>query len=175
MEIVIDFRETDLIHACQQHLEKKTNRGDTISIVTENLPLGDILLRIRESKTTISIIERKTITDLLASIMDGRYSEQSYRLQHQTEVPIHHVMYMIEGFVNQGCGNDESKKKLVYGAITSLNYFKGFSVFRTYSVGETAEYLIYMSEKILRENHQSTPVSSVPRLLHQLEMNISML
>jgi len=40
------------------------------------------------------------------------------------------------------------KKKLVYSSITSLNYYKGFSVFRTNNVNETADLIIGMSEKM---------------------------
>ena len=42
------------------------------------------------------------------------------------------------------------EKKIVYSAITSLNFFKGFSVFRTSSVQETAEMVIWISDKIDR-------------------------
>ena len=45
----------------------------------------------------------------------------------------------------------EADKKKVYSCIASLNYFKGFSVMRTLSMGETAQLLFNMSEKIGRE------------------------
>lgn len=34
----------------------------------------------------------------------------------------------------------------------SLNYFKGFSVFRTFDVSETAEYILRITDKLHREN-----------------------
>jgi ERCC4-type nuclease len=45
----------------------------------------------------------------------------------------------------------EEDKKLVISCITSLNYFKGFSVMRTVSVAETAQHIVYMAEKMEKE------------------------
>ena len=70
IKLVIDNRETKLIE-----LFDKNN----ISII-KNLEIGDILI-INEEKPII-IIERKTLSDLSASIKDGRYKEQKIRLIH---------------------------------------------------------------------------------------------
>jgi ERCC4-type nuclease len=40
------------------------------------------------------IIERKTADDLAASIMDGRYEEQKFRLRN---CGINNVIYLVEG------------------------------------------------------------------------------
>jgi ERCC4-type nuclease len=55
---------------------------------------------------------------------------------------------MIEGMYSQL--RTLLEKKTVYSAITSLNYFKGFSAFRTCSLQETAETIVWMAEKIER-------------------------
>jgi hypothetical protein len=44
-----------------------------------------------------------------------------------------------------------SSRSTIFSAITSLNHFKGFSVFRTASVHETAEYVYYTAIKLQRE------------------------
>jgi ERCC4-type nuclease len=49
------------------------NKNINIEIKTENLLLGDILI-------DKLLIERKTINNLAASIVDGRYREQSFSL-----------------------------------------------------------------------------------------------
>ena len=69
MELVIDKRE----HAI---LEKLPENGTTIK--SEQLHLGDIQLKYNEQVKLI--IERKSLKDLIASIKDGRYLEQSLRL-----------------------------------------------------------------------------------------------
>jgi ERCC4-type nuclease len=44
-----------------------------------------------------------------------------------------------------------ASRSTIFSAITSLNHFKGFSVFRTASVQETAEYVYYTAIKLQRE------------------------
>ena len=109
------------------------------------LQLGDILFMSDDETTTFLCIERKSLQDLLASIKDGRYTEQSYRLTNCFPNP-HNVVYLLEGMLSTV--ND---KKLVISCIASLNYFKGFSVHRTVSLAETAMYILCMADKMARE------------------------
>jgi hypothetical protein len=94
------------------------------------------------------MFERKTLADLAASIRDGRYREQSFRLQNSAGEPAHRVIYVIEGFFQ---GHSDKEKQTVYSAMVSLNQFKGFSVVRTLSVQETAVYLLNMASKLQME------------------------
>ena len=149
MRIVIDNREGELITRINEIFsllpEDKKKR---IEIVIGNLPIGDILIQKIVDKTFL-IIERKTFPDLLASIKDGRYEEQSHRLLNAGGVPPHSIIYLLEGMFSSL--REPSHKKIIYSAMTSLNYFKGFSVMRTSSVYETAEWLIAMTDKLDRE------------------------
>ena len=77
MFIKIDTREQELFTKCQQIIEALPKFKD-IKIISQTLPLGDII--INDGINDCVIIERKTLTDLAASIKDGRYDEQSYRL-----------------------------------------------------------------------------------------------
>jgi len=95
------------------------------------------------------LIERKTYNDLLASIKDGRYEEQSYRLIHSSGYPLHSIVYLLEGLFSQL--RTPLEKKIVYSSMTSLHFFKGFSLYKTSTVDETAEWLIYTADKIERE------------------------
>jgi hypothetical protein len=117
-------------------------------LVKKVLDLGDILIQTDDDKD-VMLIERKTLGDLLSSIKDGRYKEQSYRLMHSSGFPPHAVVYMIEGMMSQL--RTLLDKKMVYSSMSSLNYFKGFSVFRTCSLYESAETIVWMSQKIERE------------------------
>ena len=149
MRIVIDNREGELITRINEIVsllpEDKKRR---IEIVIGNLPIGDILIQ-KIVDTTFLIIERKTFADLLASIKDGRYEEQSHRLLNAGGVPPHSIIYLLEGMFSTL--REPIQKKIIYSAMTSLNYFKGFSVMRTSSVYETAEWLIAMVDKLDRE------------------------
>ena len=146
MKIIIDERETVLYEHLSEFMKK--NPQSFISIVKKVIPLGDIVLE-HDDGTVITIIERKTFQDLLASIRDGRYEEQSFRLIHSSGIHRHNIQYIIEGILNQI--TNLASRSTIFSAMTSLNHFKGFSVYRTASVQETAEYVYYTAIKIQRE------------------------
>ena len=144
MKIIIDERESHLYYGSVGILEQ--NLFPNIHLSKEVLPLGDIMLKTNEDIPVI-LIERKTIQDLLASIKDGRYEEQSFRLMNSAEFPARQsILYIIEGIFTH-----HKDRKTVLSAITSLQLFKGFSVQRTCSILETAEYIIHMADKIERD------------------------
>ena len=141
MKVIIDERETSLYELCLNH--ENLNK-ELIVLEKRVLQLGDILFTSDDETTTFLCIERKTLLDLLASIKDGRYSEQSYRLSNCFPNP-HNVVYLLEGMLST-----VKDRKLVISCIASLNYFKGFSVHRTVSLAETAMYILCMADKIAR-------------------------
>lgn len=142
MKVIIDEREASLYDICLTH---EYWAKDLFTLEKRVLQLGDILFTNDDESTIFLCIERKTLLDLLASIKDGRYSEQSYRLANCFPNP-HNVVYLLEGMLSTV--ND---KKLVISCIASLNYFKGFSVHRTVSLAETAMYILCMADKMARE------------------------
>ena len=121
MRIIIDERETALYERCLALLGQ--NNNSIIQLSKEVLPLGDILLKSSNTQENghdiiYLIIERKSFSDLLASIKDGRYEEQSYRLEHSSGLPSpHSIIYLLEGMFSQ-LRNDYDKK-IIY-----LNIFK---------------------------------------------------
>jgi ERCC4-type nuclease len=146
MKLIIDERERDLYEKCVNLISTHPNFA---SIVSEKkvLPLGDIILE-DDCGHELVMIERKSLKDLLSSVKDGRYEEQSYRLIHSSQIHCHNIVYLIEGILTQ-LRPDE--KKLVHSCITSLSYFKGFSILRTGSMNETAEMLLNMAHKINKD------------------------
>uniref|UniRef100_A0A6C0JX12 ERCC4 domain-containing protein n=1 Tax=viral metagenome TaxID=1070528 RepID=A0A6C0JX12_9ZZZZ len=147
MHIVIDERERDLYEKIDSIVNFSGN-NTSIQISREVLPLGDILIR-TDGQRNVVLIERKSFSDLLASIKDGRYEEQSYRLIHTGEYSPHNIIYMIEGMFSQV--RTPMEKRIILSAMTSLNHFKGFSVCRTCSLNETAETIVWMAEKMEKE------------------------
>lgn len=127
-DIIIDFREKEIIYHCQLQNEK---------IKVENLHLGDI----RIDKL---LIERKTINDLAASIVDGRYKEQSIRLMKALEEGFQ-VFYFIEGNIDLYTGS--IKKTTLVSTIFSLTQ-KGFQVITTKNSKESAFFIIQFAEKM---------------------------
>jgi len=152
MIVRIDVRENDLLQQVSQ-LVTNIPIFKNIIIKSEVLPIGDII--ISDEKEDKLIIERKSVSDLLASIKDGRYEEQSYRL-NGSEYHNHNIVYLIEGDVNKanrfktenGLG---SEKLTLYSAMFSLNYYKGFSVFRSFSLTETSTIICNMAYKLAKD------------------------
>ena len=147
MKIIVDEREHLLYDRLDARLSSLSKPSFAI-LEKEVLPLGDILIQTDEGKK-VMLIERKTYTDLLASIKDGRYEEQSYRLIHSSGYPLHSVVYLLEGLFSQL--RTPLERKIVYSAMTSLHFFKGFSLYKTATIDETAEWLIFTADKIERE------------------------
>ena len=130
--VKIDARERELIPLIREKMGE--TMSDQITISVESLPLGDIIFCKDEQE--LMIIERKSVADLAASIKDGRYQEQSYRLDG-TELHNHNIVYLIEGNMARATFD----KSALYSAVFSLQYYKGFSVWRTFSIDETATIL----------------------------------
>lgn len=149
IKIKVDVREQELIQKIQGLIESiPTFKG--LEILIENLPLGDVLLSGEQEDYVI--IERKSINDLIASIKDGRYEEQSYRLNGLNHHN-HNIVYLIEGDLNKmnRFRDTRIEKLTLYSAIFSLNYTKGFSVIRSFSMEESAIFICNSANK-LRKN-----------------------
>jgi ERCC4-type nuclease len=148
MIIKIDNREHELLRLCKHFIETgPIYKG--LEIVVEALPLGDVIL-CKDGLEKI-IVERKGLGDLSSSIKDGRYEEQSYRLNgipHHN----HNIMYLIEGDLTKTSSfnsfKDRVDKTTLYSAMFSLNYYKGFSVLRSMSTEESALIICNMAYKL---------------------------
>jgi len=205
VQLKIDTRERDLIRTIKL-LIKNVSKYNHINMAVEQLTLGDIVFFNLETSSEKIIIERKSTSDLMSSIRDGRYEEQSYRLLGSSH-PNHDIMYLIEGSISKYVGytptplnnkykynkynksniskktaipdgvcafvlntntSDEKSEKiktpelslnpnlanlssnidaptsdqqLIYSALFSINFNKGFSVMRTDSLNETAVFI----------------------------------
>jgi ERCC4-type nuclease len=150
MILKIDIRESSLIQLCQQNINTN-NQYKNIQLVTEALLIGDVI--ICDNIKEYLIIERKTLLDLSASIKDGRYDEQSYRLDGLNH-PNHNIIYLIEGEMN-GILMKSNKSKvdtsMLYSAMFSINYNKGFSLMRSSNITETATILCNMCNKLEKD------------------------
>lgn len=147
MLIKIDYREIKLI----QLLSVLITGEEKIKMVSENLPLGDIIL-CDDSGKEKAIIERKNLADLAASIRDGRYKEQGFRL-NQCSLHNHQIYYLVEGdlrYYRPFKGLPD--KKALLSAMVSISYFKGFSLHRTNTLEETAEWLLNFANKLEKES-----------------------
>jgi ERCC4-type nuclease len=139
--IKIDVREHDLIYMFEKNILFRD-----VKVQKENLPLGDVIIMDGDEEKII--IERKTLSDLAASIKDGRYEEQGYRLNgcnHHN----HNIVYLIEGDVSKyNIFKGRLDKMTLYSAMFSINYYKGFSLMRSNSLEESALIILNMVQKM---------------------------
>ena len=164
MNIKIDYREKELIN-----LIKEKNENKDLNILVENLSLGDII--IEKNDKEIIIIERKTLNDLAASIKDGRYNEQSLRLNAEN-ISNHNIIYLIEGNILNFKQNRNININTLISCFTSLMYFKGFSVFKVINTIESAYFILGLANKINKENKECYYKDNEPELKQVKENEI---
>ena len=152
MLIRVDMRETELFSLFQLNLKMVPDGSTskpTHSLQSEALPVGDVILSSADGETDYIVFERKSLADLAASIRDGRYKEQSLRLQAFPGVHQHNVIYILEGdFSRYNERFSKIGKGALQSAMCSLNYYKGFSVVRTMSIMETYELVHSYANKL---------------------------
>ncbi|VWU51725.1 crossover junction endonuclease MUS81, putative [Hepatocystis sp. ex Piliocolobus tephrosceles] len=97
------------------------------------------------------IIERKTLNDLSASIVDGRYDEQKYRLMKSRKM--HHIIYLIENS-NNSFKNYMNTTKIPYETLSNAQFstqlVNGFSILSSQSMKHTFFLLTEMHLQIVK-------------------------
>ena len=121
-----------------------------IPIEEKNLSLGDFTWIFKdqldgEEYMIDFIIERKTLNDLSASIVDGRYSEQKYRLKNS---PYKNTYYLFEGTELNTHNNSNLSKDAINTAINNTINIHNIKFFRTLSTKDTVNKLIEIDSNI---------------------------
>jgi hypothetical protein len=114
-----------------------------------HLPVGDIWIGVDENKQVREhgiVIERKSVADLEASILDGRYREQRSRLLAYTNEKKAHPLYIIEGEMDR-LGQVRLKQPALMKHLTRLAIRYHIAVFQTASIKETAELCLLLAEQ----------------------------
>ena len=162
MLIKIDIREKDL---------KNLFTPDDYSLEYVSLDIGDVILQDDSGKERI-IFERKTLYDLASSIKDGRYNEQSLRLDC-SPLHNHNIVYIIEGdMIRYNPIKGRMDRKTLYSAMTTISFFKGFSLIRSSGVEETIDIIKNFAYKLQKQNKQTGYYEpNKERLLLKIENN----
>jgi len=145
MKLKIDYREAALIELIKE-MAREIHPMITVEIC--NLPIGDIIISDDNNIEQI-IIERKTLNDLAASILDGRYKEQCLRLQN-CNLHNHAIYYLIEGNIHTykpHTSKTISKQSLI-SAMMSMSYSNGFSIYRSGDIQESVLWLLQATDKL---------------------------
>lgn len=169
LRIIIDERERksgipDLLRAVGINIEMKT------------LPIGDYIV------APETIVERKSVRDLVSSVFDGRLFDQCNRLKEHYQFPI----ILMEGNVDEI--NEITENPLIfYGAISTIALDFKIPIIPTPSADHTAKLLVSLCsrketpkgpflKKIKKSNNvqkqQLTALSSLPGVGEKLSIRM---
>jgi len=133
LEVVVDDREqpSGVIEHLMLH--------ETIRVTVRRLKLGDYLVDNRV------LIERKTVSDLSISIIDGRLFRQACFLAESAYRPL----MLIEGHVTGEYVSGVSREA-IQGAIITLAIFLDIPCLRSFDVKESANLIYYAGAQMQR-------------------------
>ena len=145
MKLLVDNREPDeLINILKSRID---------NIELKNLELGDFQIIDDDNNINepLIIIERKSLSDLLSSIKDGRYNEQSFRLS-ESLLENSNIYYLVEGDTNKFIKyKKEQEVKMLYSSMLSLSYYKQFHLIKCISIIDSCEFIIRFYEKFCKD------------------------
>jgi ERCC4-type nuclease len=142
VRLIIDKRENAIIDKIREVCD--------INIELEQLDLGDII--IRHGEEDVLVMERKSLVDLSASICDGRYKEQKYRLANVFGND--KILYVIEGSpweIHTSKFMGERTLNVLKGAIINTMVRDGIRVMITKNVESTVAFIIDIYKRMLKD------------------------
>ena len=147
MILLVDTREPLSIKNYLNFL----NQDNKYNIQVQNLEIGDYIIYDEINDIKHIVIERKSLNDLDSSIKDGRYREQSLRLDN-LDIHNHNIYYLIEGnIINYKV---EKFKSSLYSSLVSISYYKGFSIYNSCNNIESAEIIYGFFNKLIKEGNK---------------------
>ena len=111
-------------------------KGTGINLEIKTLPVGDYIV------APETVVERKTISDLISSIFDGRLFDQCNRMKEHYQFPI----LIIEGDINEIEELTENPF-VFYGAISSIAIDFKIPVIPTPNASHTSKLLMSMCSR----------------------------
>lgn len=138
ISVYIDHRES----ALKEYLTH-------LDVKYENLPYGDIIIDIDGKH--LGVFERKTLSDLAASIKDGRYKNQKIKLLEST--PDNALYYIIEGPIDFSLSNinvisNGISNKIMVSCIINMMIRDNIKIFFTKNIMETIDLITNIVERI---------------------------
>ena len=148
--VLIDQRETSLIAACQNQFD----------YAVANLDVADI--QIQRDGQTIFLIERKTITDYIASIRDKRLKNQLVRMKKMQKeaLGVVKIIILLEGNLEASFGYSSpctaTSAEMLYHSVLHRLFNDNVIVLRSESVTQSATWL----KHILQVSSQTTAAAT---------------
>jgi len=142
----INEAKNDTNNNTNNYTKNKSKNKKIIKYEIKQLDIGDILIYVNDE--LFIVIERKTINDLISSIMDGRYREQKLRLKALMEKHNRRlkIIYLIEGKLI-GKQKSSMPNSTIWSTMCKLIMRDNFIVFRSKSIKESVNFIKTMSNK----------------------------
>jgi len=169
----IDYREKSIINFFKSDTsdQKDTVVSDTqntkdkntkVNYNVCNLTIGDFVFKEYHEDGEIIhyIIERKTISDLASSIIDGRFREQKQRLLESIGTN-DKIIYIIEDDKTQRKIYNLSKT-IIDSSILNLIFKHKYKVIHTTSEKDTYDILLSMYKKLTLNEFEKTVITNMP-------------
>ena len=152
LNILIDSRESNLYNdIIDRDLDIYTNK---IEFNKNNIDIGDINIKYRDIEY---IFERKTINDLISSIHDGRYREQTARMIDNYDNK--RITYIIEGD-DILSSKTYNKSKVLQSTYLNILFRDNIRLVLTKNVNETATLILSLSIKIIENPENFNNISN---------------
>lgn len=138
INLVIDSNETHILSAIPE---------DFPTFQKKRLVCGDFAFY-KDDDNLVAVVERKTLTDLDSSIVDGRFAEQrTSLLDLRAQDPQIVILYIIEGDLKETRFFSSQSKKRICGALENLAIEHVIGCLHTADVAETLEKLTNLKNK----------------------------
>lgn len=169
VELLLDVREIRATKDRDYMEEELTKQG--VKPIMRSLELGDaqwvakcndpsLLSRLGaegEEVVLDHIVERKRLDDLVASIKDGRFHEQKFRLRKSG---VKNVTYIVEE-ISMDSAAYQKVEDAVTSAMAQIQVVNGYFLKRTQKMDDTIRYLARMT-KMLKDLYEERTLHVIP-------------
>jgi len=159
MYLLIDYRERDFIDKLSEFVIIENDIVKTVKIndinikfKITNLEIGDFIISGGGGCDILLCIERKSISDLCASIKDSRFREQKTRLLESLHNP-NKICYLIE---KDSCKKYSLPQNTIKGAILNLIFKHNYKVINTNDKSDTFTSILLLYKKFQKGDFNIT-------------------
>lgn len=142
IKLLIDDRESSIIKELK---DLKDRKGPIYEdIIVKRLDLGDFI--ITHDDKIIVVIERKTVSDLVSSIKDGRYKSQKQRLlELKNTCPECKIIYLFEEFITFSTSSNFKQLMItsIKSAFINTIFRDDLTIVTTTDTNDSLNFLLY--------------------------------
>jgi len=124
------------------------------------LPIGDIMFKNNNGEICV-IIERKTLSDLASSIIDGRKNDQLNRLSNfSSENPNVKIIYLVE---NSSLRYTKIPKSTLLQAVSNMMIRDGIFIIMSDNISDTVNHLTRIKKSLISKKRNPDGVTHISK------------